>query len=131
MNPKIEQAVQNLVSVIQHEFMQEAAETVLAAFGGSKAVKRRLSPNGVEELPWRAAPSKRVKKGQKRDPKAISNLADGLAATIENFPGEGIEKLGKRLNVPTKDLALPVKKLLAAKRIKTKGQKRATKYFVR
>jgi hypothetical protein len=31
--------------------------------------------------------------------------------------------------VPTRELNLPVKKLLAAKRIRTEGHKRATEYF--
>jgi hypothetical protein len=33
--------------------------------------------------------------------------------------------------VSTRELNLPVKKLLATKAIKTKGQKRATQYFPR
>ena len=39
--------------------------------------------------------------------------------------------IGKTMNVATKELALPVQKLWAAKAIRTKGQKRATKYFAK
>ena len=40
-----------------------------------------------------------------------------------------MEALGKALGVATKDLTIPVKKLLASKRIRTHGEKRATEYF--
>ena len=40
-----------------------------------------------------------------------------------------MEAIGKALGTPTKDLNLPVKKLLAAKKIRVEGQKRATEYF--
>ena len=40
-----------------------------------------------------------------------------------------MEAIGKALSTPTRDLNLPVKKLLAAKRISVKGLKRATEYF--
>jgi hypothetical protein len=35
------------------------------------------------------------------------------------------------MRTTTKELALPARKLLEAKKIKTTGQKRATKYLVR
>jgi hypothetical protein len=40
-----------------------------------------------------------------------------------------MEAIGKALGVPTRELNLPIKKLLAAKRVKTQGHKRATEYF--
>ena len=39
------------------------------------------------------------------------------------------EAIGKALATPTKDLTLPVKKLVAEKKIVAKGERRATKYF--
>jgi hypothetical protein len=40
-------------------------------------------------------------------------------------------EIGKALNTSTKELALPVKKLVGAKPLSTKRQKRATTYFPR
>ena len=71
------------------------------------------------------------RKGQKRNAKDIAATVTNLQRAIATAPGSGIEYLGKQMGVPTKDLALPVKKLLAAKRIKTTGHKRATRYFPR
>ncbi|HEY2405060.1 MAG TPA: hypothetical protein VGI10_03610 [Polyangiaceae bacterium] len=42
-----------------------------------------------------------------------------------------IESLTKETRISTKDLALPVLKLWDSKSIKTAGQKRGTKYFVK
>jgi len=75
--------------------------------------------------------SSRRAKGEKRDPKDLEALTDKLAAFIKKTPGQRIEQIGKALGTPTKDLSLPVKKLIAAKRVSTKGQKRATTYFAR
>ena len=43
--------------------------------------------------------------------------------------GLRIEQIHKELGTTTKDLALPIRKLIAEKRIKTKGQKRSTTYY--
>jgi hypothetical protein len=40
-----------------------------------------------------------------------------------------MDAIGKALGTATKDLILPVKMLLAAKTIRTKGEKLATEYF--
>jgi predicted transcriptional regulator len=61
----------------------------------------------------------------------LEALTEKLGAFIKKNPGQRIEQIGKALGTPTKELALPVKKLLAAKRIATRGQKRSTKYFPR
>jgi hypothetical protein len=40
-----------------------------------------------------------------------------------------MEVITKALGTPTRDLNLPIKKLLAAKKIRAEGHKRATEYF--
>lgn len=68
-------------------------------------------------------------KGQKRDPQAIVALGEQLVAHIVANPGQRIEQIKVALGADTKDLALPIKKLLAAKTIRSEGTRRATKYF--
>ena len=70
-------------------------------------------------------------KGAKRDPRVLEALTEKLGAFIKKNPGQRIEEIGKALGTRTKDLVLPVKKLIAAKKVSTKGEKRATKYFPR
>jgi hypothetical protein len=40
-----------------------------------------------------------------------------------------MEALSKALSTPTRELNLPIKKLIAGKRIRYEGHKRATEYF--
>ncbi len=67
-------------------------------------------------------------KGQKRSPEALQKTVDRLHAHIRKNPGQRIEIIASALGVPTKDLNLPVKKLIASKAVTTRGQKRATSY---
>jgi hypothetical protein len=46
-------------------------------------------------------------------------------------PGERIEQIAKGLGAPSKELQLPTRKLLDDKKIRKKGQKRATTYFAK
>jgi hypothetical protein len=78
-----------------------------------------------------APSSKRQAKGAKRTPEELEALTKKLRAAIAKQPGQRIEQIGAGLGVATKELVLPVKKLLGEKSISTKGQKRATTYFAK
>jgi hypothetical protein len=67
--------------------------------------------------------------GEKRPPAELAKLTARLGDYIKANPGQRMEAIGKALGTPTKELNLPINKLLAAKKIKTQGQKRATEYF--
>jgi predicted transcriptional regulator len=56
-------------------------------------------------------------------------LTESLLAAIKSGPGQRMEEIAKGLGTSTSELTLPAKKLLADKKIKTKGERRATKYF--
>jgi predicted transcriptional regulator len=50
---------------------------------------------------------------------------------IKTNAGQGVEQIAKALGTTTKELTLPIRKLLAEKKVTSKGQKRATRYFPR
>lgn len=66
--------------------------------------------------------------GAKRDPSVIQNFMDTFLGFVRKNPGLRIEQINAQLGTCTKDLALPIRKLIAAKMIRTKGEKRATTY---
>lgn len=69
------------------------------------------------------------KKGQKRSLALIAKTTKALLTYIEAHGGQRIEQIAAGMKTSSKDLMLPSKKLLAEKKIKTKGEKRGTRYF--
>lgn len=68
-------------------------------------------------------------RGAKRTAEELDRLAEQFHAFVTKHPGLRIEQINKQLNTTTKDLALPIRKLLAEGALKTKGAKRSTTYF--
>jgi hypothetical protein len=67
--------------------------------------------------------------GEKRPPIELARLTEKLGEYIKANPGQRMEAIAKSLATPTRELNLPIKKLLGAKKIRSQGQKRATEYF--
>lgn len=79
--------------------------------------------------PRKAKAEKTSGKTGKRDPEAIEALCAAFAAHVKAHPGQPMEEINESLGASTKELALPVKKALAAGTVRTEGNKRATRYF--
>ena len=121
---------------IVDRFVQEITETIraevqtaLSGAFGPEAVRGGRSGRGNGRA-GRGAPVARRGRGGKRTADELEALAAKLRSYIAKHPGERIEHIGKALGVSSKELALPVRKLIADRAISTKGQRRATKYFV-
>jgi hypothetical protein len=69
--------------------------------------------------------------GGKRTSDEIERLAESFHGYVAKHPGMRIEQINKELGTTTKDLALPIRKLIADGAVKTKGAKRSTTYFSR
>ena len=74
----------------------------------------------------RKAPAR--KKRERRSSADVGAMTDKAAAYIASNPGCSISDIGAALGVTTKDLRLPMQKLLADRKVKTTGQKRGTRY---
>ena len=68
-------------------------------------------------------------RGAKRTGDELEKLADNFHTFVSKHPGLRIEQINKQLGTTTKDLALPIRKLIAEGALKTKGEKRSTAYF--
>jgi hypothetical protein len=69
-------------------------------------------------------------KGEKRTAEELDTLESSFIEFVTANPGLRVEQINKQLGTNTKELMLPIRKLLASNKIKTEGQKRSTKYFV-
>lgn len=68
-------------------------------------------------------------RGAKRTAENLDQLGDDFHAFVLKNPGLRIEQINKELETTTKELALPIRKMIAEGSLKTKGTKRATQYF--
>ncbi len=97
------------------------------------AAKAPAARTRAKAAPTKAAVSRRAAPkrapGEKRPPAELAKLVDKLGDHIKAHPGQRMEAIGKALGMPTRELNLPIKKLLAAKKIRSEGHKRATEYF--
>ena len=69
------------------------------------------------------------KTGQKRPPAEIARTTERVLGYVKANPGQGVEAMGKALQLGTREVSLPIKKLLAQGLIRVTGHKRATKYL--
>jgi hypothetical protein len=69
------------------------------------------------------------RKGGKRTAEELAQMADAFLAYVTANPGQRMEHIAKELGLATPELTLPVKKLLADRKITVDGQKRATQYY--
>ncbi len=67
--------------------------------------------------------------GGKRSLSELEALSNRLLQHVATNPGQRTEQIAKALRMTTKDLALPMRKLVQGGALTTKGQKRATAYF--
>jgi DNA-binding NtrC family response regulator len=94
--------------------------------------KSAPQPQEVKKVgrPARAAKPAR-KKGEKRSKEELAAMTQRVLEHIRASSGQGVEQIAKDLGTTTKELTLPIRKLLVEKKITSKGEKRATKYFSR
>jgi hypothetical protein len=67
--------------------------------------------------------------GAKRPPAELEALMDKIMTFVKATPGKRIEQINASLGTSTAELALPMRKLIATRKIKTTGTRRATRYF--
>lgn len=121
---QLNQLVQKFTSDVSNLIREQALTAAQTALGSAAPARaQRPSAKVTKKAKAKAAT------GEKRDPKVIAATVERLGAYIAKKPGQRIEQIGAALKMATKDMSLPIKKLLAAKTIKSKGQKRATTYF--
>jgi len=155
LNSTIQARISSFLDELNRLLRDAALEAVTSALGASKpkaaaAAAKRPAAKRAATPAKAAAPAKASKaakpkaakaaapaaarkasrgKGEKRSPATIKRTTDALAAYVKSNSGKRIEEISKAMGVSTKDLALPIKKLLSSKRISKRGEKRATKYF--
>jgi hypothetical protein len=124
----IAQRVQAFVTEITELARQQALETLSAALiagGRGRLARGRNGTSPTVRLPRRG----RDQASNRRSPEEIDRAAQALLSEIQSNPGLRVEQIGRALGAATKDLSLPLKKLLSQRLVRSEGQRRATRYF--
>jgi hypothetical protein len=139
VNDQIRDRVEAFAAELAELIRAAAMETVASALGegnvgggrGRGRGRGRAAAVVAVRGGRRGARASSREKGAKRPPQEIEKLTSKLGDYVKSNPGQRIEQIAKGMGTSTKELNLPVKKLIATKAIKTRGQKRATQYFPR
>jgi DNA-binding NtrC family response regulator len=144
LRSRVDSFVSQLSDLIRRQALA-AVEEVIKKGEAPAAPKKAGRPAKVEEpkaraaakpaakpaaTPKAAAAAKR-KAGEKRTPQQLAQITEHVYNYIKANPGQGVEQIAKALATSTKELTLPIRKLLTDKKISSKGQKRATRYSPR
>lgn len=124
---EMNRVVQGFVAQITELARRAAIDTLESAFGsrggrGAPAVAALAANFGRVGRP-------RGGRGAKRTAADLEKLSEQFALFVKTNPGLRIEQINKQLGTTTKDLALPIRKLISEGVINAKGQKRSTTYF--
>jgi hypothetical protein len=132
---EMNRTVQGFVSEITELARRAALDTLESAFGGGKVARNGSAPVAVAPVlasvasVVASAGRPRGNRGAKRTAADLEAMSEKFASFVKANPGLRIEQINKELGTTTKDLALPIRKLIADRVISAKGQKRSTTYF--
>jgi hypothetical protein len=132
---QINKLVGEFVTQVTALARQAAMDTLTTALGAAAAKRKGGAAGPSLAMPalgaGRIAPAgggKRTK-GAKRPQAEIESTQQAVLEFIAKNPGLRIEQINKELGTQTRDLQLPLRKLIAAGSIRTEGEKRATTYY--
>ena len=133
----IQTIVQEFIDRLKDALADEVSTAIRATLSGSTgggdsgtASSKRRGTGRPPSTTASAARNGRAK-GAKRSPEEFEALTKAFLGYVKKNPGQRVEQIGKAIGISTKELALPVQKLLREKAISKKGQRRATTYSAR
>src|SRR5262245_22602453 len=115
LSDQISKLVDEFVNQVAQLARKAAMDTISTALGGAvpglgNGAGRGRGRGRIGRI---AAPAaSRLPKGAKRPPGEISQLKDRVFEHITSNPGQRIEQINKELGTSTRELSLPLKKLI-------------------
>jgi hypothetical protein len=124
---EMNRVVQGFVAQITELARRAAIDTLESAFGGRGG--RSAPAAAALAASFGRVGRPRGGRGAKRTSADLEALSERFASFVKANPGLRIEQINKQLGTTTKDLALPIRKLISEGQVNAKGQKRSTTYF--
>ncbi len=130
INQQLRSRIEGFVSEIAELVRQATLESVYATLGAVETRTRggsRGAPRGRSAPSFPAVVAGR--RGGKRSSDEIEAMSSEILNHVSENPGQGVEQISSALGISSKELTLPIRKLVGQGDLRTEGQKRATKYF--
>lgn len=129
-NDQISRLVNDFVAQVSALARRAAMETLEVALSGPQRNGGRSATSPASGVTTRALPRGAARaKGNKRPADEIESVKDRVNEHVKTNPGQRVEQINHALGTTTKDVALPLKKLIAEGAIRSEGERRATAYF--
>jgi len=119
----LEEQIEQLVR--RHMAGVEAAATAAVARAAAGSPGR---PSGLAKS-RSARPSVRRPASRRRSQEEVAELAERFCAAVHAAPGATMTTLAAEVGATPRELAVAVKRLRSAGRVRTVGQRQYTKYF--
>lgn len=114
---RLEQQIECLI----REHLAECARRAMQAVERGFSAARRTAPRRAEVV--------RRAEGQRRSVEEIGALAERLATAVCAKPGSTMVALASEVGASVRELERPAQRLKKAGRIRTVGERNATRYF--
>lgn len=128
--------IQNLINDFTTQLStlvrRSALEQILGALeGGATMTTTRKIGGAGNTAKVKVVRLGRAKKGSRRSADDVSAMGETLLEFVKKNPGQRGEQIAKALRTDVGTMRLPMKALIAAKKVSTKGQRRGMTYFAR
>jgi len=115
----------DLSKIIQRASLEEMQAKLQAVLGDVAPTRR--GPGRPRKTATAAVPQR--KKRGKRNAADLSEMGDALLAHVKANPGKRGDQIAAALRTDVGTMRLPMKKLIAERKVRTEGQRRGMTYF--
>lgn len=119
----VESFASELTALVRRTTIEQLQQALGDFSGGATPVAKRT----VRVV--RMGRSAKKGSGGKRTPEQVHAFGETLYAFIKKSPGQRGEQIAAALKTDVKTMRLPLLRLIADKKVKTKGQRRGMTYF--
>ena len=137
LDSEIRSRIDSFLEELSALVKQSAVEAVRDALGQGNGVvaPARRGPGRPPKSSAPAGPARRGRpagargRGGKRSSEDLGATSDQILEHVRANPGQRAEQIGSAIGLSTREMRLPIQKLLDRRSIRTEGQRRGTKYF--